>query len=76
MSGVRPGTRCQLWVTGPAGQRVQAGGWVIAAGQAGYWYPGSSSLPAASLISFEITSLSKTLVKVPARDRAGSAERR
>jgi hypothetical protein len=76
ISGVRPGTRCQLWVTGPGGQRVQAGGWVIVAGQAGYWYPGSSPLPATSLSSFEITNASKTLVKVPARDRAGSAERR
>lgn len=76
ISGVRPGTRCQLWVTGPRGQRLQAGGWVIVAGQAGSWYPGSSPLPATSLSSFEITSVSKTLVKVPARDRAGSAERR
>jgi hypothetical protein len=66
ISGVRPGTRCQLWVTGPGEQRVQAGGWVIAAGQAGSWYPGSAPLPATSLISFVITSLSTTLVKVPA----------
>jgi hypothetical protein len=56
-------------VTGPGGQRLQAGGWVIAAGHVRFWYPGSSPLPATSLSSFEITSASKTLVKVPARDR-------
>jgi hypothetical protein len=76
ISGVRTGTRCQLWVTGPGGQRLQAGGWVIAAGQAGSWYPGSSPLPATRLSSFEITSVSKTLVKVTARDSGNSAERR
>jgi hypothetical protein len=56
-------------VTDTRGQRVQAGGWVIAAGQAGFWYPGSSSLPATDLRSFQITSMGRILVTIPARGR-------
>jgi hypothetical protein len=74
--GVRPGTRCQLWVTGPGGQRVAAGGWVITPGRAVSWYPGSSPLPATTLRSFEITGLDKILITIPAREREGSALRR
>jgi hypothetical protein len=69
ISGVPRGARCQLWVTDTRGQRVQAGGWVIAAGQAGFWYPGSSSLPATDLRSFQITSMGRILVTIPARGR-------
>jgi hypothetical protein len=72
ISGVRPGTRCQLWVTGPDGERLQAGGWMIAAGHAGSWYPASSALPTAALRGFEITSASKILITI----RVGSAQRR
>jgi hypothetical protein len=43
---------------------------VIISGGTG-WYPGSSPLPAASLHTFEITSMGKVLITIPARDRAG-----
>jgi Putative zinc-finger len=76
IAGVRPGTRCQLWVTDPGGHRVAAGGWVIASGRPGSWYPGSSPLSATTLLSFEITSPDKVLVTIPARQRQGSAQRR
>ena len=68
ISGVRPGTRCQLWVAGPAGQRMPAGSWTIAGSGPAVWYPASVSLSDASLRSFEIkTGSGGTLVSVRAR---------
>ena len=68
ISGVRPGTRCQLWVAGPAGQRMPAGSWTIAGSGPAVWYPASVSLSEASLRSFEIkTGSGGTLVSVRAR---------
>jgi anti-sigma factor RsiW len=53
--GVRAGTRCQLWVAGPGGQRMPAGSWTIANSRPAIWYPASVSLSDGSLRSFEIT---------------------
>jgi Putative zinc-finger len=70
ISGARGGTVCQLWVTGPGGQRVPAGSWTIgaaaASGAAASWYPASVFLPAASLHSFEITTTGgRAVVSIP-----------
>lgn len=67
VTGVAAGTRCQVWVTGPRGQEVAAGGWTIAAGREAAWYPASAPFPAGSLRSFEVTARGTTLVTVPAR---------
>jgi len=67
VTGIPAGTRCQLWVTGPRGQDVPAGGWTIAAGRQAPWYPASAPFPAASLRSFEVTAHGTTLVTIPAR---------
>jgi hypothetical protein len=73
MSGVRPGTRCQLWVTGPGGQRMPAGSWTIGGSGPAVWYPASVSLSDASLRRFEITTgRGGALVSVRARDRGAS----
>jgi anti-sigma factor RsiW len=71
VTGIAAGTRCQLWVTGPRGQDVAAGGWTIAAGHQtqAAWYPASAPFQAASLRSFEVTAGGKTLVTVPARSQ-------
>ena len=55
VSGISPGTRCELQVVDASGQAVPAGGWMVAAGHAWAWYPASSSLPAAEVRGFLIT---------------------
>jgi Putative zinc-finger len=57
VSGISPGTRCQLQVVDASGQDVPAGGWMVAAGHALAWYPASSPLPAAEVRGFEITTM-------------------
>jgi Putative zinc-finger len=57
VSGISPGTRCQLQVVDASGQDVPAGGWIVAAGHALAWYPASSPLPADDVRGFEITTV-------------------
>lgn len=65
VSGISPGTRCELQVVDASGQDVPAGGWVVAAGHARAWYPASSPLPVADVRGFEITTeRGKDLVRV------------
>jgi anti-sigma factor RsiW len=67
ITGVAPGTRCQLLVIGADGQKTAAGGWVLAASQPSAWYSASVPLRAVSLRSFEIVSGRKILVTIRAR---------
>jgi hypothetical protein len=73
VSGISPGTRCELQVVDASGQDVPAGGWMVVAGDARAWYPASSSLPAADVRGFLITTGGKDLVSVSAAP-AASAE--
>lgn len=66
LAGVAPGTRCQLLVAGPAGQRVVAGGWYVTASGPATWYPAAVPLTASRVHSVDIVSGGKTLVTVPA----------
>jgi anti-sigma factor RsiW len=66
VAGVAAGTRCEFWVTGPRGQKVDAGGWISAAGQQGAWRPASVPFQAATLGSFQVTADGKVLVTVVA----------
>jgi anti-sigma factor RsiW len=67
VSGISPGTRCELQVVDAHGRDVPAGGWTVAAGHAWAWYPASSSFPAADVRGFLITTAQgKDLVSVPA----------
>lgn len=67
VTGIAPGTRCQLLVIGTGGQEIAAGGWDLAASQQPAWYSASVPLQAASLRSFEIITGGKILVTIPAR---------
>jgi Putative zinc-finger len=71
VTGIAPGTRCQLLVTGSGGQTVTAGGWYVTAGQKVTWYPASVPLQEPSVRGFEITADGRTLVSIPARDTLG-----
>jgi Putative zinc-finger len=69
VTGVAAGTRCQLLVTGPHGQDVAAGGWIIAAGHPATWYPASVPFQAASVRSFVVSAGGKILVTVRPGER-------
>jgi predicted anti-sigma-YlaC factor YlaD len=66
VSGIRPGTMCELWVIGATGKSF-AGTWTVRPGysQEG-WYSGASSAAPSSVHSFQITAAGKVLVTIPA----------
>jgi Putative zinc-finger len=67
VSGISPGTRCELLVLGPGGREV-AGGWTVAAGQTDAWYPASAPLAASGARGFVVVTAGGTsLVNVPIR---------
>jgi hypothetical protein len=67
VSGIPAGTTCELWVINSRGQEVEAGGWMIAEGHAGAWYPASSPFPVSDVRAFAVTTGGKVLVSVPLR---------
>ena len=68
VSGIAPGTTCQLWVTGPGGQSQMVGSWTQAHGWNAdkTWYAASTSFPAHAVRGFEITAGNQVLVSIPA----------
>ena len=67
VTGIPVGTHCRLWVTGPQGQEVAAGGWTIAAAGQPASYPASVPFPAGALRGFEVTAGGKAQVTVRVR---------
>jgi hypothetical protein len=65
--GVPVGTDCQLQITDSSGHRSIVGGWTATYHDVSYWYPGETSILAANVRSFQITSGGKVLISVPAR---------
>jgi len=66
VSGIAPGTQCELWVTTADGQSQLVGGWVVAGPGVGkLWYPSSADVPAASIVGFTLTSGHKVLLRFP-----------
>jgi Putative zinc-finger len=55
VAGIPVGTKCQLWVTDSAGNRVLAGGWVTDDVEGTVWYPGSAPLAGKDVTAFEVT---------------------
>jgi hypothetical protein len=71
VTGIAVGTRCQLWVTGPSGQREDAGGWIVEPGQQAIWHPASVPFASSVLRSFQVTANDKILVTVNASHDQG-----
>jgi hypothetical protein len=69
VSGIAPGTACQLWVNGAGAQKQIVGGWIFVPGEAGTWIQASTSLSAASLRSFAVTAGRRVLITVPVNSR-------
>jgi hypothetical protein len=65
VNGIPPGTDCTLEVINAAGQRLKVGDWRVIYTGSPVWYPASTSVPDASLRSFQLTSGGRVLVKVP-----------
>ncbi|HXT94374.1 MAG TPA: zf-HC2 domain-containing protein [Trebonia sp.] len=55
VTGIAPGTNCQLWVFDSSGNRYLAGNWVTDNDEGKVWYPGSVGLSTKDIASFEIT---------------------
>jgi hypothetical protein len=64
VSGIRPGTPCQIWATTASGQQAAAGGWTVTRSDPHAWYPASVPFPAASLVGFHITAYGNVLVTI------------
>jgi hypothetical protein len=70
VSGLAPGTTCELRVTGPGGHREIAGAWtVVSARYTGTWIGGSASFRVSSIQGFAVVSGRKILVSVPVKIR-------
>jgi hypothetical protein len=67
VSGIPPGTRCELLVLGADGP-VMAGGWMVAQGHADAWYSLSAPSGMSGVRGFVVITMSgKPLVSVPIR---------
>jgi Putative zinc-finger len=66
VKGLPPLTVCQFWVRNAAGKWSVAGTWTSGPGDGEYWYSVSSSVDAASVREFQITSGGKVLLNIPA----------
>jgi hypothetical protein len=61
ISGLPPGTTCQLWVTDAQGVHLAAAGWTAAHGDTAAWYPGSSWVPVSQIQGFDVTAGNRQL---------------
>ncbi len=74
VTGIKPGTTCQLRVTSNGGGQIGAGGWTVTAAQSVSWYPVSVPAPVSSLRALAITAGPVSLITLPVRvPRAGAA---
>lgn len=55
VTGIAPGTNCQLWVFDSSGNRYLVGNWVTDNDEGKVWYPGSVGLSSKDVAAFEIT---------------------
>jgi hypothetical protein len=63
ISGIAPGTACQIWAITASGPHA-AGGWTVTGDDLHAWYPASVPFPAATLVGFDITADGKVLVTI------------
>jgi hypothetical protein len=67
VSGIPPGTRCQIWATTASGHEMAGGSWTVTRSAPHAWFPASVPFPAGSLTGFDITADGKILVAIPLR---------
>jgi len=66
VSGIPAGTVCQFVVTDTHGHRFMVGGWRVNYRGGPVWYPASTSLPDASLGTFQVTAGGKVMASANA----------
>jgi hypothetical protein len=64
--GIAPGTVCKFWVLNASGHWSVATTWTMGPGYGEHWYSVSSTVAAASVRGFKITSRGQTLLHIPA----------
>ncbi len=67
VTGIPPGTACEMEVINRGGQEVAAGSWTII-GRPGAWYPASAAVPLYGIRGFVLSAGSKTLVRIPVHE--------
>ena len=67
VSGIPPGTPCQIWAITAKGRQAAGGGWTVTRGDPHAWYLASVPFPAAMLAGFDITTDGEVLVAIPLR---------
>jgi hypothetical protein len=67
VSGTRPGTRCQIWVTTDSGQHASGNSWTVTHSAPRAGYPASVPFPVSSLTGFDITTGGPVLVAIALR---------
>ena len=58
------GIKCQFQVTDSSGHRAIVGGWAATQAGRSHWYPGETSILAAKVRSFQLTSGGKVLISI------------
>lgn len=66
VKGIPPGTACKFWVLDAAGHWSVAATWIVGPGYGEHWYSVSSTVAAAYVHGFQITSGGRTLLSIPA----------
>jgi hypothetical protein len=66
VSGVKPGTLCELLVTNSSGQSWPVGGWKVASWNDSVWYPATTWFDETSLHGFELAVGNKIVASVHA----------
>jgi hypothetical protein len=67
VSGIPPGTPCQIWATTTSGHQAPGGSSTVTLGDPHAWYPASVPFPAGSLTGFRHHIDGKVLVAIPLR---------
>jgi hypothetical protein len=67
VTGIAPGTGCQMWAITFRGQHAAVGGWIVTGDDLDTWHPASVPFPAAALAGFDMTADGKILVTIPLR---------
>jgi anti-sigma factor RsiW len=70
VSGIPPGTLCQIWATTASGHQMAGGSWTVTRGDPHAWYPAAVPFPVTSLAGFDVTTGGKILVAIPLRPGA------
>lgn len=65
VTGIPPGTNCQLYVIDSSGNSIRAGNWKTDNLEGKVWYPGSVGLQAKDIVAFQVTVGNAQTIQLP-----------